>query len=306
LQGSRRVAAGSASAAAALSQAGVPADPVAPEDLEPAAWEAVALLDDELSYAGGHAEGLLARVADSVLGGGLVAVTALGTVHHRARGRDLEPVRGWTAEELRRALGHFGFDAELLSSPGAAATVAGDPDGPSDPELDRRPGLLDAGPRLLAVGRRAVAPSDRTQRFLSTLPRKVVAAAVLCRDPDGRLLVVHDAFKRHWTIPGGVVDPDEDPRSAAVREAREESGVAVTAGAVLGVFSAPWPDRLVLVYEATPDGGADPEPLHAHEIDAVAWLPLAEALQRLAPSVAWQVRRCLNQPGGTWRQDLHL
>ena len=212
--------------------------------------------------------------------------------------------RGYTADELRRALGHRGFDVELLCAPGAAATVAGDPDGGLNPELDRSPGLLDAAARLLAIGRRHHDAQGRSAAFFDTLPRKVVAAAALCRD-EGRLLVVHDSFKRHWTIPGGVVDPGEDPRSGAQREAFEEAGVEVGVGAVLGVFASSWPERVVLVYDARPlrRSVAAPKAVHAHEIDAVEWLAFDEALARLAPYVAEQVRRCLAEPGGTHWQD---
>ncbi len=265
--------------------------------------DAVALLDDELSDAGEHGEGLVAEAARALAPGGLLMVSVASRVHAQATGRRILG-RAYTADELRRALGHRGFDVELLCAPGAAANVAGRLDSPLQPELDRSPGLLDAAARLVAVGRRHHGAQDRSAAFFDTLPRKVVAAAVLCRR-DGQLLVVHDSFKRHWTIPGGVVDPGEDPRSGARREALEEAGVEVDVGAVLGVFGSSWPERVVLVYDAHPlhHDDAAPRALHAHEIDAVQWLDLDEALDRLAPYVAEQVRRCLAEPGGTSWQD---
>lgn len=153
-------------------------------------------------------------------------------------------------------------------------------------------------------GRTARSSLQRSEAFFATLPYKVVAASVVCRDDQGRLLIVHDTFKGHWTIPGGVVDADEDPRSGAVREAWEEAGVRVSADVVLGVFAASWPDRIVLVYSAAPLAGVEHRntPIHAHEIGDVAWVPLEHALQMLAPHVAEQVRHCLDHPGGTLRQ----
>ena len=267
----------------------------------PRGIDAVALLADELSTAGEHAESLIDAAVAVVRPGGWIVATARSAVHAPA---DDSAGRSYTAEELQRALGHHGIAVELLCAPGAAALVRGEPGDRFDPLLDRLPGLADAAPRILAAGRSARSSLQRSEAFFATLPYKVVAASVICRDGDGRLLIVHDSFKGHWTIPGGVVDADEDPRSGAVREVWEEAGVRVLAGVVLGVFSASWPDRIVLVYEATPVTGAEHRhrPVHAHEIDDVAWVPLERALQMLAPHVAEQARHCLDHPGGTLRQ----
>ncbi len=284
---------------AALTAAGLTARTASPTAMPAGSCDAIVLLDDELTSAGEHGEALVAEAAHALAPGGLLIVSAAGRVHAQVTGRRIFG-RGYTADELRRALGHRGFEVELLCAPGAAATVAGQPDGPLQLELDRTPGLLDATAGLVAVGRRHHGAQDRSAAFFQTLPRKVVAAAVLCRK-DSLLLVVHDSFKRHWTIPGGVVDPGEDPRSGAQREAFEEAGVEVDVGAVLGVFASSWPERVVLVYEARPLHGGDAalRAVHAHEIDAVEWLELGKALDRLAPYVAEQVRRCLAEPGGT-------
>ena len=291
----------SAAAARLLSTHDVRVSVAEVAQLPAGAAQAVALVDDELSTAGEHAEGLIAAVVNALRPGGWVVVSARAAVHQRLVGGN---GRAYSADELRRALGHHGIDVDVVTAPGAAGIVAGTPDAGFDAELDRSPGLLDAAPRIVAAGRAATSAADRSRSFFATLPYKVVAAGVLCRDAKGRMLVVHDSFKQHWTIPGGVVDADEDPRAAAEREAWEEAGVRVTAGGVLGVFSASWPDRVVLVYAAVPQAGADHRhrPLHAHEIDAVDWWPVEEALRRLAPHIAEQVQHCLDEPGGTLRQ----
>jgi ADP-ribose pyrophosphatase YjhB (NUDIX family) len=270
--------------------------------LPPGSSSAVALVADELSAAGEHGEGLIAATVAALRPGGAILVSAVGEVHQRLHGGP--PGRAYRATDVQRALGHHGVDIDVLCAPGAAGIVAGTAHPAFDSELDRLPGLLDVAPRIVAAGRTATSAAARSRSFFATLPYKVVAAAVVCRDEHDRLLVVHDSFKGHWTIPGGVVDAEEDPRAAAEREAWEEAGVRVTAGPVLGVFSAAWPDRVVLVYAATPLAGADHphRPLHAHEIDAVDWWPVDEALQRLSPHVAEQVQHCLTNPGGTLRQ----
>lgn len=288
----------SARSAAALAGAGLAVRHADLRGVAAGSADGVVLLDDELGAEPDHAEQLVARAAQALAVGGLVLVGVRSAVHAEAVGA---PVAGtYRATELERMLGHRGFAVELLCAPGAARALAGRPPA-YDPELDRQPGLLDAGPWVVAVGRRHADGEARSAAFFASLPRKVVAAAVLCRDPRGRLLCVYDSFKRHWTIPGGVVDADEDPSAGAARETWEEAGVRARVGRLLGLFAESWPDRLVLVYEGTVDGAPGPlAPVHTHEIAAAEWAPLDEALARLNPRTAAQVRRCLEHPGTSW------
>lgn len=266
----------------------------------------VALLDDELSAAGEHAEGLIARAGDVLRPGGLLLVSARSRIWAEAAGNHPRSSRTFTAAELRAALAHRGFTIELLTAPGAAAVVRTSIGGEAGPLLhdagrDRLPGLLDAAPRLLAVARAPADPTARSRAFFDALPRKIIAAGVLCRRADGQMLVVFDSYRGAWTIPGGVVDADESPRDAAVREAWEEAGVRVEAGPLLGVFAAGHPDRLHLIYAAEALAPSDPSPVHTHEIDAAAWVTVDEALRRCAPHIAHQITRCLKSPGQTWK-----
>jgi len=271
------------------------------ETLPAGQTDALVLAGDELSDAGEHAERLLATSVRAVRPGGSVFVSALGAVRDGQEevGRP-STGRRFLSEQLRAALGHAGLAVEFMAAPGAAAIVSGAGPAAYDPR-DRLPGLLDAAPRVVALGRAPRSPDERSANFFASLPLKVVAAATVCRDSRGRLLVVYDSFRRLWTIPGGVVDRDEDPRSGAVRETWEEAGVRVDVGALLGVFSDVWPDRIALLYAAMPIAPqGSPAPVHTHEIGEAAWLDLDAALARLAPYVRAQVTHCLEHPGGTW------
>ena len=55
--------------------------------------------------------------------------------------------------------------------------------------------------------------------FRVATPR--VAAGVLFRDVEGRILLVKPSYKEGWDIPGGYVEPGESPKQAAAREVRE-------------------------------------------------------------------------------------
>ncbi len=56
---------------------------------------------------------------------------------------------------------------------------------------------------------------------------------------DGRVLLVkraHPPIEGQWSIPGGALEIGELIREAAMREAREETGLIVEPGELLGVF----------------------------------------------------------------------
>src|SRR3974377_327940 len=46
----------------------------------------------------------------------------------------------------------------------------------------------------------------------------------------------HPPIQGHWSIPGGVLEVGEMVREAAIREAREETGLIVEPGELPGVF----------------------------------------------------------------------
>ena len=54
-------------------------------------------------------------------------------------------------------------------------------------------------------------------------PRR--AAVAFWQRLDGRMLVVWNRRYRGWTFAGGMVEPDESPLAAVVRELEEEAGV---------------------------------------------------------------------------------
>ena len=58
-------------------------------------------------------------------------------------------------------------------------------------------------------------------------------------DPDGRILLVRQRDDEIWSTPGGVIEPDETPAAAVVREVREETGLLVRPARILGVFGGP-------------------------------------------------------------------
>lgn len=87
---------------------------------------------------------------------------------------------------------------------------------------------------------------------------RVAAYAVVER--RGKLLLTHwrRGHLHGWTLPGGGLEPGEDPRDAVVREVLEETGLEARVGKLIGV------DSRVMVREEVPEG-TDPE-LHTIRI----------------------------------------
>ncbi|WP_427886390.1 NUDIX domain-containing protein [Kribbella sp. GL6] len=83
--------------------------------------------------------------------------------------------------------------------------------------------------------------------YAAGLPRKRVAAGVLFRSADGRVLLVEPSYKPNWEMPGGVVEADEAPWDGAVRELGEELGTDRPVGRLLVVDH-------VRGYDGRPDG----------------------------------------------------
>jgi ADP-ribose pyrophosphatase YjhB (NUDIX family) len=81
------------------------------------------------------------------------------------------------------------------------------------------------------------------------MPTLGVFAAIT--DDGGRILCVRMNYAtRAWTTPGGRVEPGESPLDALKREVLEESGLDVAIDELIGVYSEPHKDDLVLFFRA--------------------------------------------------------
>src|SRR5262245_58488674 len=70
-------------------------------------------------------------------------------------------------------------------------------------------------------------------------------------DERGRILCVRTNYaSKGWTTPGGRVESGESPLDALTREVREEVGLDVEPGELLGVYAKPLKDDIVLSIRA--------------------------------------------------------
>jgi ADP-ribose pyrophosphatase YjhB (NUDIX family) len=73
-----------------------------------------------------------------------------------------------------------------------------------------------------------------------TNPRNPIPTVDIIIEVEGGIVLIERKNPPHgWAIPGGFVDYGETVESAAVREAKEETGLDVQLTALLGVYSDP-------------------------------------------------------------------
>jgi 8-oxo-dGTP diphosphatase len=94
----------------------------------------------------------------------------------------------------------------------------------------------------------------------------------------------HEPAKGLWSIPGGRIEPGESDEQAVVREVREETGLEVTSGRLLGAAEIPGLAGSVVVirdYEAfvapIPPGAETATATAGDDADDVRWVSDAEA-----------------------------
>lgn len=67
----------------------------------------------------------------------------------------------------------------------------------------------------------------QNKRWQASLPKKKVAVKIIIRSDKGNILLVKPDYKDTWQLPGGGVEEYEDPKTAAVREVEEETGIKI-------------------------------------------------------------------------------
>ena len=90
--------------------------------------------------------------------------------------------------------------------------------------------------------------------YQESLSKKLIGAGSVIRDAAGRILLVKPTYHDGWITVGGIVEAGESPLEAAMREMKEEIGIAVTPKRLLGVGylreSEDRPEMLAFTFDA--------------------------------------------------------
>lgn len=119
------------------------------------------------------------------------------------------------------------------------------------------------------------------------------AGAVFLALDTGRLLFSHRSNKvfepNTWGVWGGAIDPGEDPKEAAYREAKEESGITTGIQDIIPLYTFKHPSGfqyfnfLILVNQ---EFDPRPSPEHAWETQGYDWVEVGDWPSPLHPGVA--------------------
>lgn len=152
-------------------------------------------------------------------------------------------------------------------------------------------------PAMLTSGnlRNSLLVCRMTDRF-KIAPKHIVATGALVSNSAGEVLLI-DSPWRGWEFPGGQVEEGEDIVSALKREVMEETGVEITVGSMVGMYTNLTHSVLITTFLADYVSG---ELTTSKESLQVKWVSRQQALADVThPTVHMRLQDMLDYNGST-------
>ena len=123
-------------------------------------------------------------------------------------------------------------------------------------------------------------------------PERQRLSSLCYLERQGELLLLQrnkEPFSGFWTVPGGKLEPGEDPRETIIREIREETGLTLTNPRLQMINSETGSDRnynwLVFIFRGTEFNGT----LQECDEGVLSWLPRPQVADLKIPDVDRQL-----------------
>lgn len=106
----------------------------------------------------------------------------------------------------------------------------------------------------------------------------------------GHILCVKRNYRDFkWTLPGGGLEHGEDPLTGVVREVYEETGYHITPGELIGVYSFPAKNDIVLFFATTMTGHDATWTLPTGELSAISFFAPDALPEEFSPGARQRV-----------------
>lgn len=111
-----------------------------------------------------------------------------------------------------------------------------------------------------------------------------------------QVLLAHRRAIDWWNLPGGAIDPGETVTEGLRREVREETGLEIEVGQLVGVYSKPLKQEIVLAFRCQVTGGTLGV-IDDDDIDESRYFPLSNLPGKTLPKHQQRIHDALlNQP----------
>jgi 8-oxo-dGTP pyrophosphatase MutT (NUDIX family) len=152
---------------------------------------------------------------------------------------------------------------------------------------------------------------------MTLMPLRKLSCGIVVLNDEAELLLCHVTGQDHWDLPKGGPNPGETPRATALRETREETGLALDDCPLLDLGRLDYRPRKDLHLFAVLQPRLDPATLICEsrfsdaagrrlpEMDGYAWFPFAQVPARVTARLAAVLTERLDLPALLQRLRAH-